>query len=107
MIDDPIRLTCHPNHEFFVAQRAIGKTEIFVIIEEPNGGLKAIYLFDAVLSDLADYHIKFVGNPASRCWWAAGRIGAENIIKKEAFLLHVMDNYPDHFEWLLFHLEWM
>lgn len=108
MIDEPIMLSHHPDHDFFVAQRSLGKTEIFVIIEEPNlGRLKAIYLFDAALSDASDYHVKFVGNGKRNCYWGNGVIGSDNIISREAFNIHVMDNYPDHFEWFLFHPEYL
>lgn len=30
-----------------------------------------------------------------------------NITTKERFVDYLLSNYPDHFEWLLFHPEWL
>lgn len=34
-------------------------------------------------------------------------IGGTNHISKEVFVEYVSEHYPDHFEWFLFHPEWL
>lgn len=33
--------------------------------------------------------------------------GISKQVSREQFIDYIMQNYPDHFEWLLFHPEWL
>lgn len=105
MVDDPIALTHHPDNAFFIRARRQGKKEVFATII--NRDIRAIYLFDASLSGKANYHIKFVGDILSGSFWANGRIDAHNMISREKFFDIIKKDYPNYFEWFLFHPEWL
>ena len=107
MVDDPIALTNHPDDSFFEKARCQGKTEIFATII--NDGIKAIYLFDAVKSQRSSYHVLFAASVlgGADSFWANGRITGDNILSREEFVSIIMDEYPDYFEWYLFHSKHM
>lgn len=106
MIAGPILLKNYPNDELFRLCRMDGKSDLFY--ELRLGEVTVIALIDTVKSTACSYWFKFVlvsyKNKQSGSFTINGPVCAGDVTR-ERFIDLMIEKYPDHFEWLLFHPE--
>lgn len=106
MIADPILLKNYPNDELFRLCRIDGKSDLFY--ELRLGEATVIALIDTIKSTAFSYWFKFVlvsyQNQQSGSFTVNGTVYVAGVTR-ERFIDMMMEKYPDHFEWLLFHPE--
>lgn len=92
MIDDPILLT--GGETDWYSAKASNKRFVRTVFPDTKENL-ALYHFSETGADIfaiVEKHSYWIGNQQ---------------VTKETLLDLVMEKYPDHFEWLLFHPEWL
>lgn len=105
MIKDPIRLPDYPDNRFLTKCREDGITDLFYRMEVGYGPNKidVIALMDVIRSTHFNYKFRFAVVTMEGLMY---RLDGP-IIGKEEFITTMMDLYPDHFEWFLFHPEFL
>lgn len=98
MIGNPIRLTDFGPLSWGHLRRSLRGQQLFGISEE--GG--ALYLVDITDRETYSHHFMISSRLLVR---DDGKI--KNNLASEEFVDLMFKNYPDHFEWLLFHPEWL
>ena len=106
MVDEPV--DCGQSTEFEDAVASNKEPNIFVIRhgrDQYLGFVRSIVNFSG-----NDVKFSIVGYNSLKDYFIEGLTGqyaGAKLVSKERFIDFVSANYPDHFEWLLFHPEWL
>lgn len=105
MIDEPIERTEYMDNSFFEACRAKGQRECFYrqsVDYDKSKPLCVIALIDTVNSSYHHYYFRFAIVVGQNNYRFDG-----DLVSKEEFIAGMIERYPDHFEWLLYHPEYL
>lgn len=94
MIDDPIII------DSWFSENLAAKRDEFVFC-----GNDQVLMYGPVREYGVHWIWRIIGNDGfAMRYHNVGYVGSSN---KEQFFEWIVANYPDHFEWLLFHPEWL
>mgnify|MGYP001559888864 CR=1 FL=1 len=106
MISDPIIIKNYPDDELFQRCKRYGQLDLFY--ELHVGDATVIALIDTVKSNRGSYWFKFVlvsfPDKRSESYTVDGPVFIGDVTR-ERFIELMMERYPGHFEWFLYHPE--
>lgn len=109
MIDDPIKLNEDgPNSWNRLLPKFVGSTQFAI-----SSTGRCLYYCDVLKSrceaNCYKYHFAIYRNSTLNSFVIRNDDGsiADFGVTKDQFIDALSDRYPDHFEWLLFHPEWL
>lgn len=101
MIDDPIKLTGFGPTSWYSLRMDLRGQQLFAISE--NGF--ALYFVDINNEGCYSHHFMTIPSRSSP-FLIRDNGKVQSSLSREEFVDLMSKNYPDHFEWLLFHPEW-